>query len=75
VQNTVVRADWPGGPIVQADVASCLAWDGRRNEPAPPALSEAEARVVVTDPRWGPTMDADLVKAGAKQFPQVAYFS
>jgi len=70
-----VRARWPDGATVQADLASCLAWDGRRNKPAPPALSEAEARVVVTDRRWGVTMDAALVKAGAKKFPQVATFS
>lgn len=75
LRSTVVRARWPDGPTVQADLATCLATDGERTTPAPPALSEAEARVLVTDARWGPTMDADLVKAGARQFPQVARFS
>jgi hypothetical protein len=75
IQSTVVRAEWPGGPVVQADIASCLARDGRRNEPAPQVLTKDEARAVVTDPRWGPAMDAGLVRAGAEQFPHVALFS
>jgi hypothetical protein len=75
IQSTVVRAQWPGGLVVQADLATCLAWDGRRNKPAPQVLSGDEARSVVADPRWGPTMDAGLVRAGARQFPRVAYFS
>jgi hypothetical protein len=75
IGSTVVRARWPGGLVVQADVAGCLAVDGRRTEPAPPVLSREEARVVVSDPRWGPAMDAALVRAGAQRFPQVAHFS
>ena len=75
IQSTVVRARWPGGLVVRADLATCLAPDGRPKRPAPRALSRDEARVIVTDPRWGPAMDARLVRAGARQFPQVAYFS
>jgi len=71
IQRTVVRARWPGGPTVEADLAACLAGDGRRN---PPALTGDEARAIVADPRWGTTMDAGLVRAGAERFPQVAYF-
>jgi len=74
IQSTVARARWPDGLTVQADLATCLAWDGRRNPPAPPALSKDEARAVVADPRWGTTMDAGLVRAGAERFPRVAYF-
>ena len=75
IQSTVVRAEWPGGLVVQADLASCLAGDGRPHQPAPQVLSRDEARAVVTDPRWGPAMDAGLVRAGAERFPQVAFFS
>jgi hypothetical protein len=75
IQSKIVRAEWPGGLTVQADLSTCLAWDGRRNKPSHLALTDDEAVAVVTDPRWGPTMDADLVKAGAKEFPRVAAFS
>jgi hypothetical protein len=73
-RDTVVRAQWPGGLRVEAALASCLAGDDGRRPPAPVALSTGEARAVVTDPRWGLMMDADLVKAGAREFPDVAYF-
>ncbi|RSM71770.1 hypothetical protein DMB66_06985 [Actinoplanes sp. ATCC 53533] len=75
IQSTVARARWPDGLTVQADLATCLAWDGRRNPPAPRALSTDEARAIVADPRWGTTMDAGLVRAGADRFPHVAIFS
>jgi hypothetical protein len=74
-QRTVVRAEWPGGLVVRADLADCLARDGRRYEPAPQVLTSDEARAVVTDPRWGPVMEAGLVRAGAEQFPHVASVS
>ena len=73
-QSTVARARWPDGLTVQADLATCLAWDGRRNPPAPQALSKDEASAIVADPRWGTTMDARLVRAGAERFPRVAIF-
>lgn len=74
MQSTVARARWPDGLTVQAELATCLARDGRRNPPTLPALSKDEARVVVADPRWGTTMEAGLVRAGAERFPRVAYF-
>jgi hypothetical protein len=69
VQDTDVTATWPDGTLVQLDIASCLAFDGRSNPPAKAQLSEAEAAIVVSDARWGVTMDADLVEQGAKAFP------
>lgn len=69
VQDTVVSAAWPDGTTVQLDLATCLAYDGVRNPPAKPQLSEAEAVLIVSDARWGVTMDADLVRLGAQQFP------
>ncbi len=69
VQDTVVEAAWPDGTTVHLDVASCLAFDGVRNPPAKPQLSEAVALLIVSDARWGVTMDVGLVKQGAQQFP------
>jgi hypothetical protein len=69
VQDTVVSAAWPDGTTVQLDLATCLAYDGVRNPPAKPQLSEAEAVLIVSDARWGVTMDADLIRLGAQQFP------
>lgn len=74
IQSRIVRAQWPGGLTVQADLSTCLAWDGRQNKPSALALTDDEAAAVVTDPRWGLIMDAALVKAGATEFPHVAYF-
>jgi hypothetical protein len=69
VQDTVVVAAWPDGTTVQLDLATCLAFEGRRNPPAKPQLSEAEATVVVSDARWGVTMESGLVEQGARAFP------
>ena len=38
------------------------------------ALSVAEARAVAADPRWGVRMDPALVRAGAREYPDVATF-
>jgi len=66
LQGMVVDADWPDGTLVQVDVASCLDQAG---PPAPPALTADQAVRVAADPRWGVTMDAELVDEGAKRFP------
>jgi hypothetical protein len=71
VQKTVVEATWNDGTKVLVSIASCLAWDGTQNKPAAAALTAAQATVIATDPRWGVEMDAALVAAGAKQFPQL----
>lgn len=66
LQGTVVDAAWPDGTLVRVDVASCLDQAG---PPTLPALTVDQAVRVAADPRWGVTMDAALVAAGAKQFP------
>jgi eukaryotic-like serine/threonine-protein kinase len=71
VQDLLVRADWDDGTHVFLFVATCLPWDGADNKPVEPALTPSEAKRVVSDPRWGVTMEADLVTAGAQHFPGV----
>jgi hypothetical protein len=74
IQSTVVDAFRPDGTIVQVDVATCLAWDGKQNKPAGAALTAQQAAAIAVDPRWGMTMDADLVVTGAKRFPSLPEF-
>jgi hypothetical protein len=74
VQDTVVGAAWPDGTLVEVDVASCLAFDGRQNRPARPALTTDQAIRVATDPRWGLTMDDQLVSRAAARFPILPVF-
>jgi hypothetical protein len=74
IQNTVVGAYRPDGTIVQVDVATCLAWDGKQNRPAPAALTTEQAVKIAVDSRWGMTMEADLVASGAKRFPRLPEF-
>jgi hypothetical protein len=69
IRDTVATAIWSDGTIVQLDVAACLDGAGGANPPAKAQLSAAEASLIVADPRWGVTMDADLVDEGARQFP------
>lgn len=69
IQDTTAAVAWPDGTTVQVDVATCLAWDGTRNPPSHRALTEKQAATVAADPRWGVTMDADLLALGAKRFP------
>jgi eukaryotic-like serine/threonine-protein kinase len=71
IQDVVVRADWSDGTHVSVDVSTCLPWNGSENPESPPPLTVAEARKLVADPRWGITMDAELVAAGAKHFPKI----
>ncbi|WP_250037537.1 hypothetical protein [Paractinoplanes maris] len=66
LQDTVVIARWPDGTAVQLDVASC-----RARSP----LTGDEAARIVADPRWGVIMDADLVKAGDKEFGGAPVFA
>jgi hypothetical protein len=67
-QNTSVSATWPDGTFVELDMASCAAREH-------PALTTEQAVRVVTDPRWGVTMDADLVATGTRRFPAVPVFA
>jgi len=69
VHDTDVTAVWSDGTVVRLDVATCLASDGRTTRPAKAQLSQAEAALIVSDSRWGVTMDADLVDRSARTFP------
>jgi hypothetical protein len=71
VQSIVVDAALPDGANLTITIADCLAWDGRQNQPAPPAITAGEAVKIAADPQWGLTMDAGLVAAGAKLFPHL----
>lgn len=72
-QSVVVRADWPGGLTVQADLSTCRP-SGSGSTPSPLALTGEEATAVVSDPRWGAAMDPALVRAGEQEFPDLATF-
>jgi hypothetical protein len=74
IQALTVDAVFPDGTDVHADVASCLAWNGVRNAPAKPPLTEGQASRLVSNPQWGLTMDSNLVAAGAKLFPDLPTF-
>jgi hypothetical protein len=71
IQNTIVFVQHPDGTLVQINLASCLAWDGKQNKPAKLALTVAQAVKIGADPRWGVQIDKSLVTAGAKQFPHL----
>jgi len=65
--GTTVDAEWPDGTVVEVDVPACLGAAAT----ARPALTTDQAVRVATDPRWGVTMDAQLVDAGEKRFPSL----
>jgi hypothetical protein len=71
IQNTIVSVQHPDGTMVQINLASCLAWDGKQNKPAKLALTVAQAVKIGADPRWGVQIDKSLVTAGAKHFPHL----
>jgi hypothetical protein len=68
IQRTIVTVRHAGGVMVQVNIASCLAWDGQQNQPAPQALSVEEATAVAADPRWGLKIEESLEAAGAEHF-------
>ncbi|GAA2478467.1 serine/threonine protein kinase [Winogradskya humida] len=65
VQDMLVGAAWADDTLVQVGNATCLA----SGEKAPAPLTLAEAKSLAADPRWGARMDADLVDAGAENYP------
>jgi hypothetical protein len=71
VQTVIASALWPDGTLVQAEVATCLAWDGTQNKPANAPLTMPEAADLVTDPRWGFTTDPALIDAGKQYADQL----
>ncbi|MBM2616202.1 hypothetical protein JIG36_11605 [Actinoplanes sp. LDG1-06] len=64
VQDTVVVSRWPDGTAVQLDLASCL----QDERPGRVVLTDDEATAIAADPRWGLSMDADLVDQGDKRY-------
>lgn len=68
-----MTADRPDGVRVRLDIASCPgdASPPVRAAAAGAALTAGQGVAVVSDPRWGFTMDAGLVDAGARLFPEV----
>jgi hypothetical protein len=71
VRSIVVDAALPDGANLVIDIAGCLTWDGKKNAPAPQALTVEQAVKIVADPRWGLQMDAGLVATGQKRFPDL----
>ncbi|GAA0527529.1 hypothetical protein GCM10010172_05050 [Paractinoplanes ferrugineus] len=62
-----VDAEWPDGTLVEVDVPTCLAGA----EPSRAALTADQAVMLATDPRWGVTMDRQLVAEAAERFDRV----
>jgi hypothetical protein len=71
VQSIVVDAALPNGANLALNIASCVTSDGRQYTKAPQIITPAQAVEIVTDPRWGLTMDAQLVVRGDKRFPDL----
>jgi hypothetical protein len=71
IQRTVVEVRHPDDTLVQINIASCLAWDGTANKPAPQVLTAEQAATIAADPRWGTRLDPSLEDAGAAHFPEL----
>ncbi|WP_238008997.1 hypothetical protein KZZ52_20955 [Dactylosporangium sp. AC04546] len=71
IQHAVVEVTRADGIRVQVNIASCLAWDGTRNPPAPPAITIQQAAGIALDPRWNVTLAKSIVDAGAARFPNL----
>jgi len=72
VEPLAIDVDHGNGTVVQINVATCLAWNGSSNPPAPMAITAAQAEAIAANPAWGATqMDAALVHAAATQFAGV----
>ena len=75
IQNQSVEVFHPDGAVVDFDLATCLAWDGRQNKPGPQPITQAQAAAFGADPRWDTSMSPQLVAAGASNFPSPSTFS
>jgi hypothetical protein len=72
VEPLAIDVDHGDGTVVQIDVATCLAWNGQSNPPAPMAITAAQALQIASNPAWGAAqMDAALVTASARRFAGV----
>ena len=67
-----VDVDHGDGTVVQIDVATCLAWNGHSNPPAPMAITAAQALQIAANPAWGAErMDAALVRDANRRFADI----
>jgi hypothetical protein len=72
VEPLAIDVDHGNGTVVQINVATCLAWNGSSNPPAPMAITAAQAERIAANPAWGAVrMDAALVHAAASRFAGV----
>lgn len=67
-QSLVIELYHSNGVNVLFDVTTCLTTNGRAN---PLALTVPEAVAIADDPSWGRTMDAALVAAAQREFPDL----
>jgi hypothetical protein len=69
VEPLAIDVDHGNGTVVQINVATCLAWNGSSNPPAPMAITATQAEQIAANPAWGATqMDAAVVHAAASRF-------
>jgi hypothetical protein len=72
VEPLAIDVDHGNGTVVQIDVATCLAWNGHANPPAPMAITAAQALAIAANPAWGAQqMDAAVVHDGTRRFADV----
>ena len=72
IQHTIVYVHHPDDTLLQFDLSTCLAWDGRQNTTSPQILTVREAAQVGADPRWGVKVDPAVNEKGAAAFPHLS---
>jgi hypothetical protein len=72
IQSASIDVDHGRGTVVQIDLATCLAWNGKSNPPSPMAITVAQAEQIAANSAWGMAkMDAALVRDAASRFAGV----
>jgi hypothetical protein len=72
IQSASIDVDHGQGTVVQIDLATCLAWNGTSNPPAPMAITVAQAEQIAANPVWGANqMDAAVVQEGNGRFANI----
>lgn len=72
VQDKMITVYHRDGLQIDVLIATCLAWAGKGNSPAPAVLSVDEAIAIAANPDWGTKLPAEYVRSGAKRFPTLA---
>ena len=70
-QNLRVQVTRADGWSVSVFAPAWLAFNGQENKPAPVVLTEEQALKIASDPRIDKQLPADIVKQGAKEFPNL----